>query len=212
MSGMSPMPPSVAERIENSGSRIPARRRRRCASFLTTRAGAAAASRAAVGSSGWRSTASARPATSYVSAHGVPAALPRSPVSSSSSHGPPSASAGSLKAIGSWCAFIRISRPSSSSRSPRSSVIGIASPPSTIASAEIHDFCQSCGVISTPSGRSQARSFDCDSQMKSPTKNRRCCRIECTRRSPIRRRVNSSSPRRRSSRRQSYQEISLSWQ
>ena len=34
MSGMSPIPPSVSVRIENSGSRIPARRRRRCASFL----------------------------------------------------------------------------------------------------------------------------------------------------------------------------------
>ena len=58
------MPQPVAERSENKGMVTPARRRRRCASRFTTRAGASAAARAACASSGWRSSTSARPGTS----------------------------------------------------------------------------------------------------------------------------------------------------
>ena len=60
-------------------------------------------------------------------------------------------------------------------RAPRSSTAGSASPPSVNASDEIQGICQSVGVISSPSGRSHARSFESDSQMKSPSKKRWRC-------------------------------------
>ena len=112
---MSPTPHRDFERIEKSGSDdAGARRRRRC-SLDARRAGRRSPPRApGRRGSGCRNSASERGPTSY-SPENRPSRLEVA-VSSSSSHSAPQVVAGARKVIGSWCAFIRTSRPSSTRR------------------------------------------------------------------------------------------------
>ena len=208
-------PSRVGERIENSGiddAGAPAPPLRLLAS--TTRAGAAAASRAAFCV---ERLAQHRPATRAADlvlarARRVGRLVRVGGVELEQPVGPPS-SAGSLKVIGSWCAFSSTSRPS-----PTQPLAALVDHRDGVA-AQHERQRRDPGLL--PVLRRHLRAVGPQPGQVLRTASPRCSRPRrsggaaatgCCCRSAIRRRVNSSSAARRRRAFQSNQESSLSWQ